>query len=335
MLSQIASFVVAFFTSFSLTPFFIKYFKRVGIVTRDLHKRKKPFVANSAGIPLIVGIIAGLFTWIFFQTFFYHSYKVVASVFAGLTSILLIGFSGFLDDINASQVRVGKYVEGKAGLKRWQKPLLTLPAAVPLMVVMAGNSTMSIPFIGSINFGILYPLVLVPIGVVGAANMVNMLDGFNGLDTGMGLVYTLSLGLFAWFHGSMVAAVIFLSTFAALLGLYRYNFYPAKILSGDSCTYALGAVIAVGAILGNMEKAAIVASIPFFVQAMLKFYSYFKLGHFASDLGVLQKDGTIKPKYRQIYSLTHVFMRVGKTEKAIVLLGMLTEVVFALLAWFV
>jgi len=335
MWSQLIACLVAFTTTYLTTPYAIRYFKKTGVVTRDVHKPRKPFVANSAGVPLVAGITAGLFTYIFIQVFLYQNYKLITEVFAGLTSILLIAFSGFLDDINASQVRVGKYIEGKAGLKRWQKPLLTLPAAVPLMVIMAGNHTMALPLIGTVDFGILYPLVIIPIGVVGAANMVNMFDGFNGLDTGMGLVYTLSLGLFAYFHGRYVAAIIFLSTFAALLGLYRYNFYPAKILSGDSCTYALGAVIAVGAILGNMEKAALTASVPFLVQGALKFYSYFKLGRFASDLGVLQKDGTLKPKYKRIYSWTHLFMRIGKTERKVVLLGVLTEAIFAVLAWFV
>jgi UDP-N-acetylmuramyl pentapeptide phosphotransferase/UDP-N-acetylglucosamine-1-phosphate transferase len=73
----------------------------------------------------------------------------------------------------------------------------------------------------------------------------------------MGLVYTLSLGIFALINDSTLAAVLFLTTFGALLGLARYNFPPAKILSGDSLTYLLGAVLAVGAIIGNMEKAVL------------------------------------------------------------------------------
>ena len=77
---------------------------------------------------------------------------------------------------------------------------------------------------------LIYPLVLVPIGVVGAANMVNMLAGFNGMETGMGIIYMGSLGLYAYFNGRQVAALIALVTLAALLGFYYYNRFPAKIL---------------------------------------------------------------------------------------------------------
>jgi hypothetical protein len=34
-------------------------------------------------------------------------------------------FSGFLDDLNSRQVKIAGHIEGKQGLKAWQKPLLT------------------------------------------------------------------------------------------------------------------------------------------------------------------------------------------------------------------
>ncbi|MEM5830883.1 MAG: glycosyl transferase family 4, partial [Candidatus Aenigmatarchaeota archaeon] len=198
----------------------------------------------------------------------------------------------------------------------------------------AGETTMSLPFIGSVDFGIFYPLVIVPIGVVGASNMVNMLGGFNGLEAGMGLVYTSALGLYAYLYGNFIAATIFWITASALLALLKYNFYPAKILAGDSLTYTLGAIVACGAILGNMEKATVIVMLPFIIQGLLKFYSKFKLGYFASDLGILQKDGKIKSKYDKIYSLTHIAMKLNLTEPQISIFLMIVQAVFALLPFF-
>jgi UDP-N-acetylglucosamine--dolichyl-phosphate N-acetylglucosaminephosphotransferase len=194
---------------------------------------------------------------------------------------------------------------------------------------MAGTTTMNVPLIGSVDFGVLYPLLIVPIGVVGASNMVNMLGGFNGLEAGMGLVYTTGLGIFAYTHGSTVAAAIFFVTAAALAAILKYNFYPAKILAGDSLTYTLGAIVACGAIIGNMEKAALITMAPFLIQGVLKFYSKFKLGHFASDLGILKRDGTIKSKYDEIYSWTHVAMKLNLTEPQIVMLLVAIQCIFA------
>jgi UDP-N-acetylglucosamine--dolichyl-phosphate N-acetylglucosaminephosphotransferase len=325
--------IISALTTFFITPYAIKYFKLIGLLTTDVHKKNKSLVPHSAGIPVVAGIIAGLLFYIFLNIFIYKETSFLVYLFASLTSILIIMFSGFLDDLNSRQVKIAGYIEGKQGLKAWQKPLLTLPAAFPLMAIMAGDTTMNLPFIGTIDFGILYPLVIVPIGVIGAANMVNLLGGYNFLEAGMGLVYTFSLGIYAYLHGSLIASVIFLTTFGALLGLFKYNFYPAKILSGDSLSYTLGAVVAVGSIVGNMEKAAVITMIPFIIQGILKFYSRLKLGRFASDLGILQKNGTIKPKYgKQIYSWIHLITNLGNlNEKQIVIVMMLIQAFFSLI----
>ena len=42
-------------------------------------------------------------------------------------------------------------------------------ASVPLVVINAGVHSMSLPFIGTVNFGIFYPLVLIPVAVVGVS----------------------------------------------------------------------------------------------------------------------------------------------------------------------
>jgi len=325
--------IISALTTFFITPYAIKYFKLIGLLTTDVHKKNKPLVPYSAGIPVVAGIMAGLLFYIFLNVFIHKETSLLVYIFASITSIFIIMFSGFLDDLNSRQVKIAGYIEGKQGLKAWQKPLLTLPAAFPLMAIMAGDTTMNLPFIGTIDFGILYPLVIVPIGVIGAANMVNLLGGYNFLEAGMGLVYTFSLGIYAYLHGSIIASVIFLTTFGALLGLLKYNFYPAKILSGDSLSYTLGAVVAVGAIVGNMEKAAAITMMPFIIQGILKFYSRLKLGRFASDLGILQKNGTIKPKYgKQIYSWIHLITNLGNlNEKQIVIVMMLIQAFFSLI----
>lgn len=331
MIVEIVTAILSLFFAIILIPFFIKYFKISGIMTRDLHKRGKPFVPHSLGVPFVLSLTFSLLFYIFFQVLIYQNYKDVSYLFASLLTLLLISFAGFLDDINTSQVKVGGYFEGKAGLKRIHKVLLTFPAALPLMVVMVGETTMNLPLIGAIDFGIWYSLLIVPIGVIGASNAVNMLDGFNGLASGMGLIYTLSLSIYALINNSTLAFVILFSAFCTLLPCFIFNFYPAKILSGDSLTYSLGAIIAIGAIIGNMERAAIITFTPFLIQGILKFYSRIKLGHFASDLGILTRDGKIKSKYKEIFSLTHLAMKFNLNEKQIVLFLMLIQSIFSLL----
>lgn len=317
--------VIAFLITYIATNWLIRYLRRIKLLVKDMNKKNTPLVPVSGGLAVMSGIFVGLMFYIFTQTFYFHYTNTLIYIFAALTSIVMITFVGFVDDII-----IKKSQESSSGLKQWQKPLLTLSAAVPLMVVNAGVKTMAIPFIGRVDFGLIYPLILIPLGVVGAANMVNLLAGFNGIEVGMGIIYTGMLGLYAFINNREVAALIALITFAALIAFYLYNKYPAKILPGDSLTYLLGGVIATIAILGNIEKAAVVASIPFMIEFILKARSKFK----AKSYGYY-KDGKIRSYHNsKIYSIAHLFTRTGKfTEKQIFWFMILIELIFSSLIW--
>jgi len=109
---------------------------------------------------------------------------------------------------------------------------------------------MRIPFVGLIDFGIFYSLVLVPLGITGAANAVNMLAGFNGLEVGMGMVAIGTLAIIAYLNGITTSLVILMAALGALVAALYYNWYPAKILVGDVGTLTIGAVVASAVIVG-------------------------------------------------------------------------------------
>ena len=324
--------IISFLIVWFMTPWLIKYLNRIGLIVKDMNKEGTPLVPVSGGLAVMAGVFAGLISFVFFRTFFPSTTGLVLDngslihFFAGITSVLIIGFIGFIDDLI-----INKSHDRSTGLKQWQKPLLTLSAAIPLMVVDAGTTVMGFPLLGKINVGLLYPLFFIPLGVVGAANMVNMLGGFNGMETGMGIIYTGMLGLYSYFHQSYIGALIALVTFTALIGFYYYNKSPAKILAGDSLTYLLGAVLASIAILGNMERAALIVSIPFFIEFFLKARSKFR----AQSYGYY-KDGKILSKYNKIYSIPHIFTKTGKfTEKQITWFMILIELGFSSLIWII
>jgi len=332
IVSMIASFVTTFFA----TPYFIRFLKAAGIIGLDLQKKDKPQLATSGGICVAFGVLAGLLTYIGLQTFhikFFLGDNIswFIPLLAVTSSVLIVMFVGLLDDLNVKSTRV-KTKEGyniRVGFPQWIKPLLTLPAAIPLMAISAGVTEMAIPFIGRVNFGIIYPLLLIPLGIVGASNMVNLLAGFNGLETGMGIIYILGLGISALLNTRTSGAVTFLVTFAALIGFIRYNWYPARILPGDSLTYVLGSIVASGVIVGNMEKNGIIVMLPFIIEFFLKLRVKFN----ASCLGKLREDGKLDPPYgRKIYSWTHAAMNLKPlTEKQVTLILILVQTFFVIL----
>ena len=321
-----SSLLLSFLVTFIITPYLIRYLKKIGLVVKDVHKENTPLIPVSGGLAVLGGVMGGLMLYVFIQTFFYESPQNLLFLFSAITTILLISFIGFIDDL---VIEKGK--DETSGLKQWQKPLLTLLAAVPLMVVQAGTTTMLIPFLGRIDVGLLYPLLFIPIGIVGASNMVNMLAGFNGSETGMAIIYLSNLGLYAYVHSRFSAAAIAGVTVAALLAFYYYNKVPAKILGGDSLTYLLGATLVTIAVLGNIEKAALIVSIPFIIEFILKFRGKFK----KKSIGTLE-NGKIKSLYDKIYSIPHILTRTNKfTEKQVTYFMILVQLIFSSLIWII
>ncbi len=297
---------VSFAVTYFLTPRWISAAHRIGLVGKDMNKFSKPEVAEMGGIAVVSGFVAGVLSYIGLSTFYFHQDKYLIYILAVLTTVLIIAIIGMLDDI----------LGWKIGLKQWQKPLLTLVAALPMMVVNAGQSSMSLPVIGNVDFGILYPLVIIPIGIAGAANGFNMLAGYNGLEAGMGIVILSTMGYIAWKFNMGWVTIIAVCMVFALLAFLRYNWFPARVFPGDTLTYSVGALIACVAILGNMEKVAVVLYLPYFVEFILKARSKFKAESFGKpderDVFIVQS---------KVNSLPHLIINMGMRREPKVVLS--------------
>jgi len=199
----------------------------------------------------------------------------------------------------------------KMGLRQWQKPIFTLFAALPMMVINAGHSAMNLPIAGVIDWGILYPLLIVPLGIVGASNVYNMVAGYNGLEAGMGVIILYALGYFAFITGKQSAMIMALCMASALLAFLYFNWYPAKVFPGDTLTYSVGAMAACVAILGDMEKIAVLLFLPYAFDFIIQAAGGFRREAFAKVI----EDGSLEKPYKGIYHLTHLGIIVLKQLK--------------------
>ncbi len=173
-----------------------------------------------------------------------------------------------------------------------------------------------------------------PIGIVGAANAFNMIAGFNGLEAGMGVILLFSMGTAAYLLGKPWVGVLALLMTAALLAFLVYNKYPAKVFPGDTLTYSVGAFIACIAILGNMERLAILLYALYYLDFALSLRGRFKVEAF----GVVDEKGCLKEPRQKLYHLTHLAMRVLRSlkgsarEHEVVLLIWVMQVIVSILA---
>lgn len=252
------------------------------------------------------GIVASIFLRTFFDIFLSVS---LSSILAALSTILIVVIIGVFDDLISISQKV--------------KAFLPAFAALPLMAIKEGYSIIRIPFMGLVDFGIFYPLVLVPLGITGAANAVNMLAGFNGLEVGMGVVAVGSLAIIAYLIGQTTALIILMAALGALIATLYYNWYPAKILVGDVGTLSIGAVIASAVIIGNYETAGVIIIIPFVVDFCIK-----AKNHFPYSFGIY-KDGKLYCPDGGPVGLCQLIMKVagGISEKNLVLVLMGIEAV--------
>lgn len=308
-------FLVSFGVSFVGFPIIIPRLKKAGIVGKNMNSEKQEEVAEMGGLVMAAGFGAGIIFAISLRTFFDLFLSVsLTTILAVLSTILIVVIIGVFDDL--------------ISMRQWIKAIIPVFAALPLMAIKEGYSLMRIPFIGLINFGIFYPLALVPLGITGAANAVNMLAGFNGLEVGMGAVAVGSLAIIAYIIGQTGALIILVSALGALFATLYYNWYPAKILVGDVGTLSIGAVIASAVIVGNYETAGAIIIIPYVVDFLIKAEN-----RFPYSFGVCREGKLYCPDSGPV-GLAQLIMKVcgGISERNLVLVLMGIEAVFGVIA---
>ena len=95
--------------------------------------------------------------------------------------------------------------------------------------------------------------------IVAIMNMVNFLDGLDGLAAGVTAIAGLTFAVIALSLEKPDAAILSAIVFGACVGFLRHNFYPARIFMGDSGALLLGFVLAAVSVQGLLKTAATVA----------------------------------------------------------------------------
>lgn len=336
---------VAFLAVLLGTPVAEKYLAASGIYGRDQQKPGKPGMPTSGGIIVLLGFLLAVTFYAGAMSLFTDLQLDKEILFASLSSVTLIALIGLLDDIHVDvnnlvaeelerditiDIETGKtFIHQKAelffgaataeedrrGLSQLVKMFMVLPAAFPLIAVGAGSWGMHIPLIGTVYWGLLYPLILLPLGLLFVSNVVNMLAGTNGLAASLSLIASTALGIFAHQSGALEASAISFMLSAALLAFMYYNWYPASVLPGDSLTYLCGAVMFSAMVIGNMEVFGVALFLPWMIEFGLKARSKFS----ARSWGRINSENTLDSFYDRNYSLTHLFMDRGLTEEQITL----------------
>lgn len=181
----------------------------------------------------------------------------VSAPFTLAVCILFGGFMGLLDDW--------------MDLKWRYKAFMPLIAALPLIYFalnISARTSISLPIIGTIDFGSLYFYVIIPLIVMIVTNTVNQLGGLNGLETVCPAIVIGGLMLVSPLYILMLGPLIF------WLILAYFNI-KGKIFVGNSGSFAIGITIASFAVIADLKLNLLISIIPYIFNSVIILLSVF------------------------------------------------------------
>lgn len=181
-----------------------------------------------------------------------------------------------------------------------------------------GWSTIWMPFIGSIELGVLMPFFII-FAVVSLSNAVNIADGMDGLSSGILIVCFVTFMIIALQKENPEIALLCAVTAGSLIAYLYFNIKPARFEMGDVGSLALGAMLA--AIAFALDRAMLLPVVGFI---------------FVAEVG----SSVLQTVYRKIFGrrlfkmapLHFHFQLKGWIEEKIVMRFWLFSAIFAVIA---
>ncbi len=171
------------------------------------------------------------------------------------------------------------FIDDVRGVKAVVKLFAQILAAV--VVVMSGIEidVINIPWLTTIGLNDAFSVILTIGWIVGITNAINLIDGLDGLSSGITLISCLSLLIIFVLNDSPLIAVILITALAgAIVGFLPFNFNPAKTFIGDTGSNFLGFSLAVISILGVAKTyTAVVIIAPLIILALPIFDTLFAI----------------------------------------------------------
>lgn len=182
----------------------------------------------------------------------------------------------------------------------------------------------TLPIIGMIDLGF-FSMPITFLWIIGITNAINLIDGLDGLATGVSTIALSSMLMMAIIEGQLVAASLCVVIIGANFGFLYHNFYPAKIYMGDTGSNFLGYMIAAISMLGLFKNIAIYGFIiPIIVLAVPIFDTLFSIIRRASN-----KQEIMKADNKHIH---YQLLRVGFSHRQSVIIMYGFSLLFGVLA---
>ena len=270
--------IALFFVTYLVVPRFARFMKSRGIYGVDVHKLRKPKVAECGGIVLMVSLLA-------FLSLAYLMIGDPRIMYVAAVAVLFSAY-GLIDDIK----RLGKY----------QKFGLSLSIAV-VGTFLSGLT--GVYFV----LGVLF--------LVAGSNIFNLFAGLNGVEVGTSAIIAFFFVIASLMLSFAVPFYMSVGMFFILTAFLMYNKYPAKVFPGDVGTLLIGGFFASMTLYYGMYIILVPLLTMHIVDSLLKWYS---AGYFSSHEKrptKIMRNGILKPR-DDFLSMIRMLLRIKPmTEK--------------------
>lgn len=307
----LATFAAALAAAAMVTPLVSRLALALGVIDRP-NERK---VSLRDRMPLMGGLSVALGFWVGISI----ALQLTPSEFglaSGIDPLLVGGLMmlglGALDD--------------RFSLSAW--PKLAVQVAAAAFAISHGSviDHLTSPLTGEVvTFAPWLTWLATTIWIVVVTNSINLIDGLDGLCTGVSAIITLALTAVAYQAGHMAVAVAGLALAGALLGFLPWNFPPARIFVGDTGALFIGYSLSILALEGYQRATVITFLVPLLALAVpLLDTALSILRRLRSGKGVMQADrlhmhhrllheyhGDHRPAVLSLYGLTACFCLIA------------------------
>ncbi len=284
--AAVLSFLIAFLLGFVLIPWLrkLKFGQTILDIGPAWHKSKQGtpvmggimFIVSTVVSVIVVLVTDYLLGGDLFGSDYILPDQLKVKLVAGV--ILALGFAliGFVDDY----IKVVK--KRNLGLTEIQKtiPQIILIIAYLTVLHINGLTFMKIPFVGTVDLKWFFWIFGVCV-IYGAVNAVNFTDGVDGLCASVTSTAAIAFCIAALMTKFLGISVLAAALAGGVLGYLIWNYYPSKVMMGDTGSMFLGGMVVALAYAIDCPIILVFFGIIYVIEALSDVLQigYFKITH--------------------------------------------------------
>ncbi|WP_226675721.1 glycosyltransferase family 4 protein [Rossellomorea aquimaris] len=249
-------------TTYVGVKFIIPFAIKINFVDNPNNRKvhKKP-------LPMLAGVVFTVVTLIGILLLSAFDYLTTSLTIALVLAVVMLSTIGFIDDYY------------KTRSKEFSPfPRLLVQFAAAFLIVQFGDyvSQIDIPVLGYMELSPILGKLFTMVWIIFIINVINFMDGLDGLAGGMSGIFAFTFLITSILMNQPVSALLSALMLGVAIGYLPHNFFPAKIIMGDTGSTLFGFMIGAISIIGAMKTITVITiNIPLLILAIPIFDTLF------------------------------------------------------------